>query len=198
MAKGAVVLGVIFFALSFTVSDELALRVDESNGFPVALEPFLQLSGVAYVLLGFGFALVDRLDKANERARAVRRQAVRRSTTVVSDHAREATKNELAQLVRDELAKVDASPDTEQVVLGLADRLERVEGRLPDQGTIDKLESINDAIMATKIDALELEVRRLGDAALTKWGVALIVFSVLGVLAALIAALAAISALLIK
>lgn len=70
-------------------------------------------------------------------------------------------------------------------------RLAEVEARFPDQSTIDKVASVNDAILATKVEHLEAEVKRLEtriDDMPTKWDIATIVFAVIASLGVLVGA----------
>jgi len=59
------------------------------------------------------------------------------------------------------------------------ERLERIEQRFPEEATLEKIASINDAILATKIEQLEKSVEELGNRILSKWDVATIVFAVI-------------------
>lgn len=61
-------------------------------------------------------------------------------------------------------------------------RIETIEARLPKEATLDKLASINDAILATQIEALTESVNDLKKNTLTKWDVAKVVFAILGAL----------------
>jgi hypothetical protein len=73
------------------------------------------------------------------------------------------------------------------------ERLERIEQRFPEEATLEKIASINDAILATKIEQLEKSVEELGNRILSKWDVATIVFAVIasvGVVAGAIFAVA--------
>lgn len=63
---------------------------------------------------------------------------------------------------------------------GLQERLERIEMRIPEGATLDKLASVNDAILATNIESLSQAVGRLETRILTKWDIAKIVFLIVG------------------
>ena len=54
-------------------------------------------------------------------------------------------------------------------------RLEAIENRFPDDATIDKIASINDALFAQRIEQLSTRIEKLEEKLLTKWDVALIV-----------------------
>jgi hypothetical protein len=68
--------------------------------------------------------------------------------------------------------------EAEEVVGSLRERLEQVERRFPEESTLEKISSINDAILATKIEQLEKSIENLESRLLTKWDVATIVFAV--------------------
>ena len=77
----------------------------------------------------------------------------------------------------------------EQRVEAVKRRIDEIETRFPAEATLDKVASINDAILATKIEALSAEVERLQSNLITKWDVATIIFLVLGALGGLILSL---------
>jgi hypothetical protein len=81
----------------------------------------------------------------------------------------------------------EAPPSKEQIreevrkeVMALEERLDRVEQRFPEEATLEKIASINDAILATKVEQLEKSVAELESRLLTKWDVAAIISAVVG------------------
>ena len=58
---------------------------------------------------------------------------------------------------------------------GLRERLQAIEKRFPDEASIDKIASINDALFAQRIDQLVDRLEKLEEKVLTKWDVAIIV-----------------------
>ncbi|WP_208739629.1 hypothetical protein [Arthrobacter agilis] len=66
-------------------------------------------------------------------------------------------------------------------------RLTSMEGRLPERGTLDKLESVNDAILATQLENLSKHIDRLDQNAMTTGAVTQIVLTCIGALAAITA-----------
>ena len=68
----------------------------------------------------------------------------------------------------------------EGVMEALQERLARVERRFPKEATLEKIASINDAILATKIEYLERSLKELESRLLTKWDVAVILFAIIG------------------
>lgn len=82
--------------------------------------------------------------------------------------------------------KEDLEQEVEQRTAALKERLQRIEDRFPEESTLEKIASVNDAIMATKIEELEKSAKRIEDKILTKWDVAMIVFTIIGALGALV------------
>lgn len=67
-------------------------------------------------------------------------------------------------------------------------RLEQIEARLPAEATLDKLASVNDAILATKLEETERAIARLDREAMSSGKVTAVVFTVLAAMFALVAA----------
>lgn len=67
-------------------------------------------------------------------------------------------------------------------------RLEQVEGRLPATDTLDKIASVNYAILATKHEETERAIARLDREAMSAGKVTAVVFTVLAAMFALVAA----------
>jgi hypothetical protein len=65
-------------------------------------------------------------------------------------------------------------------------KIEQIETRLPNEAILDKLSSVNDAILATHIEELRASLRRLEDRTMTPRGVAGIVSLILGSLGGLL------------
>ncbi len=58
---------------------------------------------------------------------------------------------------------------------GLKERLQAIENRFPDEASIDKIASINDALFAQRIDQLSERLDKIEEKILSKWDVATIV-----------------------
>jgi hypothetical protein len=84
----------------------------------------------------------------------------------------------------------ESDPETQRAVMALNERLRAIEDRFPDSNLIDKLSSVNDAIMATKLEELQRSFerleKRLDAEKVSKWDVATIVFTILGSLGAIV------------
>ena len=68
----------------------------------------------------------------------------------------------------------------------LGKRIQEIEKRFPKNSTLEKISSVNDAIMATNIEALSESVKRIESKILTKWDIVKIVFEIIAVLGVLI------------
>lgn len=77
-------------------------------------------------------------------------------------------------------------------------RLKEIEKRFPEESTLEKIASINDAILATNIETLSESIKRIEDKLLTKWDVAKIIFQILGGLGILIGIIFAIINFVLK
>ena len=64
----------------------------------------------------------------------------------------------------------------------LKNRVEEIEKRFPKEATLEKIASVNDAILATNLEALSESVKRIEEKLLTKWDIAKIVFQIIAVL----------------
>jgi glycerol-3-phosphate cytidylyltransferase-like family protein len=76
-----------------------------------------------------------------------------------------------------------------ETIEALDERIRNIESRLPSDSTIDKISSVNDAILATSLESLTARIEALEKKMLTKWDVAKVVFGVFGFIAAIIAIL---------
>jgi hypothetical protein len=90
------------------------------------------------------------------------------------------------------------SDANEEAVTALHKRLERVEQRFPEEATLEKIASINDAILATKIEQLEKSLGLLDSRMVTKWDVATIVFAVIGAIGVIAGAIFAVANFVLK
>ncbi len=70
----------------------------------------------------------------------------------------------------------------DEKVHSLKDRIEGIEQRFPSQDTVEKISSVNDAILATQIENLTEKVNGLEKSKLSKWDVAIVVFQIIAAL----------------
>lgn len=65
----------------------------------------------------------------------------------------------------------------------LKKRVEEIEKRFPKKATLEKIASVNDAILSTNLEGLSESIKRIEEKMLTRWDVAKIVFEILAALA---------------
>ena len=82
--------------------------------------------------------------------------------------------------------KIQINDGAKFKIMTLEKRIQAIESRLPPNATIDKISSVNDAILATNIESLTRTVERIEEKTLTKWDVAVIVFQIIGVIGVVI------------
>ena len=70
----------------------------------------------------------------------------------------------------------------DEKVHSLKYRIEEIESRFPSQDTIEKIASVNDAILATQIENLSEKINALEKSKLSKWDVAIVVFQIISAL----------------
>lgn len=73
------------------------------------------------------------------------------------------------------LSREQVTGEVDEKMKGLRERLQAIENRFPDNASIDKIASINDALFAQRIDQLSDRIEKLEEKLLTKWDVAIIV-----------------------
>lgn len=76
---------------------------------------------------------------------------------------------------REGLSREQARTVVEDKMTEVRGRLEAIEKRFPNDATIDKIASINDALFAQRIEQLSTQIEKIEEKLLTKWDVALIV-----------------------
>jgi DNA-directed RNA polymerase subunit N (RpoN/RPB10) len=68
------------------------------------------------------------------------------------------------------------------------ERIEKIERRFPDEAQIDKVASINDALLSQRIDQLKERIDKMEEKIPSKWDIALTVSAILGGICAVVAA----------
>ena len=68
----------------------------------------------------------------------------------------------------------------------LQKRVEEIDKRFPREATLEKIASVNDAILATNLESIAETVKRLEEKMLTKWDVAKTVFQILAAVGGLV------------
>ncbi len=78
--------------------------------------------------------------------------------------------------------KADIEKQVNERVNELKKRIEAIEARFPREATLEKIASVNDAILATQLEAMSNSIKAIQDNMLTKWDVVKIVFAILAAL----------------
>lgn len=73
-----------------------------------------------------------------------------------------------------------------ETIRSLDKRLRNIELRFPADSTLDKISSVNDAILATNLESLTARIEKLEENMLTKWDVATVMFEIIGFFAVII------------
>jgi hypothetical protein len=94
------------------------------------------------------------------------------------------------------LTKVEIESEVNKKFDELKSRVEEIEKRFPKDATLEKIASVNDAILATNLEALSETVKRIEQKLLGKWDVAKVVFQILAALGVLIGIIFAIKDML--
>lgn len=109
-------------------------------------------------------------------------------------HINEASSDELANkiltevkngIIRDAseqqgITKQLVSAEVEEKMGDLKERLQAIESRLPTDSVIDKISSINDALLAQRLEQLSQRIDNLESNQLTRWDVAVTLATVMG------------------
>jgi len=105
---------------------------------------------------------------------------------------------ELAKRMQEQiLAQVQSSPrvsrediqkEVESQLGEVQARIEKIENRFPDEAKLDKVASINDALISERIDQLSKQVENLDNKILSRWDVALVVSSIIAAIIAVVGA----------
>jgi hypothetical protein len=96
------------------------------------------------------------------------------------------------------LSREEIRREVENSAKVFQDRLDRIEQRFPEEATLEKIASINDAILATRVEQLQKSLEQLESRLLSKWDVATIVFAVIGAVGALAGAIFAVANFVLK
>lgn len=95
------------------------------------------------------------------------------------------------------LARVQSSPgvsrqevqkEVKVQVAEIQDRIAKIENRFPDEAKLDKVASINDALLSERIDQLSKQVENLENKMLSHWDVAVVVGGIITGIIAIVGA----------
>jgi membrane protein YqaA with SNARE-associated domain len=84
------------------------------------------------------------------------------------------------------MSKTEVQQEVNASTESLKQRIEQIEQRLPDRNVVDKIASVNEAVLATHVELLQEAVKRLEEKMLSKWDVAAVVFTVIAALGGLV------------
>jgi hypothetical protein len=175
-------------------------------GAPANLQAAIALSLVAVIALWYQRAQLRRTRELRDHIVGERLDEVRVAELAQSffgdlgpaspaaqdlgEQLRSAVAVEIAS--RATLSRGEIEQEVENQVTALRQTVARIQARLPEETTLDKIASINDAILATRLEAVEGSVKDLKDTALTRWDVAVTLFGVAGAIGTVLGILAAI------
>ena len=100
------------------------------------------------------------------------------------NHGEQETEEEIGQS-QEEITEIIKEKMDEKLT-HLNDKISKIEQRFPDQGTIDKVSSVNDAILATQIEAINKRLESIEQKMLSRWDVAKIGFQIIAAFGAII------------
>jgi uncharacterized protein YeeX (DUF496 family) len=132
--------------------------------------------------------LVKKLRKEAEKEH---KSALAREINEYSRHISDAQKSPALIVAIDNsasMATTDAEvrKEIEKISKALAGRISNIEKRLPEKDTIDKIASVNDAILATQLESLTETVKKIEEKTLSRWDIAKIVFQILAAVGLLV------------
>jgi HD superfamily phosphohydrolase len=82
--------------------------------------------------------------------------------------------------------KSEIEAEATKKVNEVIERIEKIEERFPEESSLEKIASVNDAILGTKIEDLTESMKRIEENMLTKWDVVKIMFTIITCIIALI------------
>lgn len=113
------------------------------------------------------------------------------------DDIRESSQALIERMEQQILERVSSSPslsienikkDVQSEIQEFKDRIEKIEQRFPAEAQLEKIASINDAILSERIDQLAKKVEGIESKILSKWDVAITVSTIIGGIFAVVAA----------
>lgn len=162
----------------------------------------MEITGIVISILVsiLGFIVATSLSKIRRRndieTKAVLKKKQKESYNkfideIIKDASDEATKQILFQELETYFnlsisAKDNSQKEIKDLTTDLQMRIENIEKRFPEESTLEKLASINDAILSTKIEELLRSINRIEEKMLSRWDVAKIVFVIIGSIGTLI------------
>lgn len=78
------------------------------------------------------------------------------------------------------MSREEIQKEVSDQVKALQERLIEIENRFPEKSQIDKIASINDALLAERIEQLAIQLKQIESKILSRWDVALVVSEIVG------------------
>ena len=171
--------------ISCRTTDIIPMPPDPENYEPSNFEYLITFFGII-LLTGIGIAIYSKNQKRYKKNTNKSKQVIaKKIDTAQEKYAKELlpTEDELILLatpiIEEEIALLKIEDQVDAAVLHLKDRIVELEKRFPEATTIDKIASVNDAILATKLEQIASDLKRIDEKMLGKWEVALITIEIL-------------------
>ena len=160
----------------------------------------LAFSVVAILLSFVTYLFGERVRSSRDKLRAVAAEEFRTGKEDLAHEYGEVLREKFTQYLEMQQADGSIPPllvtdyksveavrlEARELVGELRARLTQIEERFPNQTTLEKIASVNEAIIGTQLEHLTDAIKRLEDKQLTKWDVATIVLQVIAALGALV------------
>jgi hypothetical protein len=91
------------------------------------------------------------------------------------------------------MSKEEIQNEIDSNIGALSVRIEEIERRFPEQDTVEKIASVNEAILATQIENLTNTIKKLEEKILSRWDVAKIVFQIIAILCGIVSVVLALA-----
>lgn len=163
---------------------------------------FLDGAVPAFLVALLGVAISGLSGFLSERAKKESSQERERAAAVVDAEIERlaALANSIGKpphriLIDEENIKLSGDPGLTTEIAVLRGEIAQIKERLPDEAVIDKVASINEALLAKGLENVQRALERLEDRTLTRWDVVTVVFAVLAAVAATVGAVVAITKL---
>jgi len=94
----------------------------------------------------------------------------------------------LARVQSSGVSRQEVQKEVKAQVAEIQDRIAKIENRFPDEAKMDKVASINDALLSERIDQLSKQVENLENKMLSHWDVAVVVGGIITGIIAIVGA----------
>ena len=87
------------------------------------------------------------------------------------------------------LDEEEIKKEIETKINTISERISKIESRFPEEAKLEKIASINDALLCERIDQLNKQIEILEKKSLTKWDVVIVVSAIIGGIAFVVGAM---------